>query len=101
MDQSIELLQDQPAQPDQYHGVGGSYIIDPATGQRRLYKENEHLLIKPARLPEIVESVEQPTEPAVSTDPAELVESEQPETNKESGLAEFPARKRKSKRGDK
>lgn len=44
MDQPIE-------QPDEFHGVGGSYIIDPETQQRKPYTGREHLLIKPARPP--------------------------------------------------
>lgn len=85
--------QEQPAQLDKCHGVGGSYMIDPETGKTRPHTGREHLLIKPGR----------PAEPAEQETKQESGASETfaPETNREQDRVEFPARKRKSKRGDK
>lgn len=69
-------------QPDEYHGVGGSYVFDHETKQRRPYSGREHLLIKPARPPE--------PKPEAETMPAPQPEKTAP-----------PSRKQKSKRGDK
>lgn len=42
----IEFLDDQPMpdpmpEPDEYHGQGGAYVIDPATGKRILIERTQ------------------------------------------------------------